>query len=106
MDREELKKIDNQFSIVAFATLLILIIGMTFYHFVEKLSYIDALYFSVITLTTVGYGDISPHTDIGKLFTVVYVLAGIAILGTFANILVKRAMIHRQEKKEQGRTKL
>jgi hypothetical protein len=41
---------------------------------------VDALYFSVVTLTTVGYGDFAPQTDLGKLFTAVYVRLGIGIL--------------------------
>jgi voltage-gated potassium channel Kch len=46
-------------------------------------SRVDALYFSVATLTTVGYGDFSPQTAAGKLFTVVYVLVGVGLLLAF-----------------------
>jgi voltage-gated potassium channel Kch len=53
--------------------------GTVFYRFVEDLRWIDSLYFSVITLSTVGYGDISPTTTAGKLFTMVYVIVGIGI---------------------------
>ncbi len=53
--------------------------GTVFYRLVEDLRWIDSLYFSVITLTTVGYGDISPATDAGKVFTMVYVVVGIGI---------------------------
>lgn len=54
-------------------------IGTVFYRFVEDLAWLDSLYFSVITLTTVGYGDFSPVTSTGKVFTMFYVLAGIGI---------------------------
>jgi len=40
---------------------------------------LDALYFSAYTMTTVGYGDIVPKTDIGKIFTIFYVFAGVGI---------------------------
>ena len=53
--------------------------GTVFYRFIEDLSWLDSLYFSVITLTTVGYGDFSPVTSTGKVFTMFYVLAGIGI---------------------------
>jgi voltage-gated potassium channel Kch len=54
--------------------------GSFFYRQVEGLSWIDSFYFTVVTLTTVGYGDISPQTTAGKLFTVAYLLIGIGIL--------------------------
>ncbi len=97
MNEKEKKQIEKEFSIAAGATAVVLGIGVTFYYIVEKLSFVDALYFSVITLTTVGYGDISPETTIGKLFTIGYVIAGIAILAAFINLLLKRAIVHRQD---------
>ena len=59
--------------------MLLLFLGATFYHFVEKWSYVDALYFSAATMTTVGYVDITPKTIFGKLFTIVYIFASVAI---------------------------
>jgi potassium channel subfamily K len=44
-------------------------------------SLVDALYFSVVTFTTVGYGDLCPTTTAGKAFTIMYGLSGISILG-------------------------
>lgn len=54
-------------------------IATVFYHLVEGWRIIDALYFSVVTLATVGYGDFTPQTDIGKLFTVAYLLCGVGL---------------------------
>lgn len=72
---------------VVYAVLGLIAIGTTFYHYVEGLSWVDALYFTVITLTTIGYGDFSPKTDVGKLFTVAYALVGLAALGGFIALI-------------------
>jgi hypothetical protein len=62
---------------------LIVVIGVVFYTRVEKWSVLDALYFCVITLGTVGYGDITPTTDLGKIFTIFYIIFGLAVIGGF-----------------------
>ena len=60
-------------------TLTVIGIATVFYRAVEGLRWIDSLYFSVITVSTVGYGDISPETYAGKVFTMVYVVVGIGV---------------------------
>lgn len=49
---------------------------------------IDALYFTVVTLCTVGYGDIVPDSTFTKLFTCVFILVGFGIVETLLNSLV------------------
>jgi voltage-gated potassium channel Kch len=71
-------------------TVVVLVTGTVVYHFVEKLSYIDAYYFSVVTLATVGYGDITPHTTFGKIFTTFYILTGVGIITTFFSYSIRR----------------
>jgi len=51
----------------------------------EGWTWLDALYFSIITLTTIGYGDFSPQTDMGKIFTIFYIVIGIGIILSFVN---------------------
>src|SRR5262245_3098076 len=55
----------------------ITVIGTVGYVVLEKLPVVDALYLSVVTLTTVGYGDLVPRTGAGRLFTVVLILSGV-----------------------------
>ena len=104
METEDARKVLSKYefrllAIVAFATLGV---GTVFYRLIENLSWIDSFYFSTITLTTIGYGDISPQTDAGKLFTVFYVIIGIAIIGAFVNAIIKRAAIRRHEESRIG----
>ena len=62
-------------------------LGTVFYVNAEGWRLLDALYFSVVTLTTIGYGDLVPVTDGGKAFTIVYSLAGIGIIAGFVTSL-------------------
>ncbi len=47
------------------------------YHFLEGWNYIDSTYFAVSTITTVGYGDLTPKTQPGRIFTILYMLIGV-----------------------------
>ena len=58
----------------------VLVIGILVYHWLEGWGYLDALYFCVISLATIGYGDLTPTTPEAKIFTIIYVINGIAIL--------------------------
>ena len=44
------------------------------------LELLDALYFCVVSLATVGYGDLAPETSFGRAFAIVYIINGVAIL--------------------------
>lgn len=94
--RDQLK--NEEFQTLIYIVLLILITGTLFYHNVEGWSWLDSSYFSVITLTTVGYGDFSPQTDLGKAFTMVYIFVGLGILSGFATVVGKQIVAHRLEK--------
>lgn len=91
----ELDRLNEGLRLAGGAAAIALLTGTVFYHFTEHLSWVDAVYFSVVTLGTVGYGDIVPHTDLGKLFTAAYIIVGIGILAAFANILIRRAAVKR-----------
>ena len=73
-----------------FITLLItLLIGTLFYRRAEGWSLFDSLYFSVITLSTVGYGDLSPTKIGSKIFTIMYIFMGIGILLGFVEKMTR-----------------
>ena len=76
---------NEEYRNLLYTTAFILIIGTIAYHFIEGWSLLDSLYFSVVTLTTIGFGDFSPQTDLGKGFTIIYIILGIGIILQFIN---------------------
>ena len=81
----------------------LLIVGTLFYMLVEGWTFIDALYFCAMSLGTVGYGDVVPTTDVGKLFTVFYVLTGIGILVSFFTTLTAKVLaLQAERRRERG----
>lgn len=60
-------------------TFAMIAVASLFYWYVEGWSYLDSVYFSVITIATVGYGDLSPQTALGKIFTIGYIFAGLGL---------------------------
>lgn len=63
-------------------------------------SYFDSVYFTVITLTTVGYGDITPLTDAGKMVTIFMILGGVIFIPWQAGKLIKIILVLADEKRE------
>lgn len=77
--------------------LIMLILFTTLYHLVEEESWLDAFYFTVITTRTIGFGDITPETQAGKIITIfnalvpatIFLGASLVVLETFFEALEK-----------------
>ncbi len=76
-------------------------VGTVVYMFLEGWSVVDALYFSVVALATVGFGDLTPTTELAKLFTVAYIISGLGILGAFITELGKQRS-HARRRRRTG----
>lgn len=91
----------KQLRVLLISPVVVLIIGTLGFMLLEKLSFLDALYFTVVTITTVGFGDISPATAAGKGFSIFIIIVGISsfltILTNLTQWLVERsqAKLHR-----------
>jgi hypothetical protein len=57
-----------------------IIFGAAIFHWLEGWSWLDSLYFVVITLTTIGYGDLTPSLSITKIFAIFYSINGVIML--------------------------
>lgn len=93
-------------SLMAFG--IIVVIGICGFMVLEGMSFTDAVYLTIVTVTTVGYGDIIPVTNLGKLFAVFLIITGVgmayytfmlfvsmAIEGQLANVLGRKSMQRR-----------
>jgi len=94
-----------KFKIKIFSTIFIsiLVFGTIGFSILENLSLSDAFYFTISTISTVGYGDVHPLTDSGKIMTILIIILGVgAFLGVIANsfeiMLNIREKNHRNEK--------
>ena len=85
---------DRRVQLLLGMSLSLIALATVFYHFQEGWRWIDSLYFSVITISTVGYGDFSPQTDLGKLFTVAYLFMGIGLFVVATATLAEHLLHH------------
>ncbi len=79
---------DSEFRALLLLMIVLLISGMIFYAHYEDWGYLDALYFCVMTMSTIGYGDFVPTSSLSKVFTIVYSLVSI---GVFVGVASKLA---------------
>lgn len=80
-------KFKNPFLITIIIFITILFLGSYIFHQIEGWRYLDSLYFTVVTSTTIGYGDFVPKTDLGKIFTMFYCFFGISMVFYFITLI-------------------
>ena len=95
----------KKLKIAALALILIFIIGTLGFHFIEGWSLTESLYTTVITLSTVGYGDFYPETTAGRLFTVILVIFGVGTM-LYTIGLLTETMVDARFRSLMGRGKL
>ena len=94
---------DPEFRGLSTLAAVALLSGTLFYRQVEGWGFLDSLYFSVVTLTTVGYGDLSPSTAAGKVFTILYIFVGLGIVLGFVDAVAERSQERQSEARERRR---
>jgi voltage-gated potassium channel len=90
---------DPETKALPFVAGALLLTGTIFYWRAEDWTFIQALYFSVVTLTTIGYGDFTPTSAGTQIFTIIYILTG---LGVFVALLASVAEQYIKQKSEGG----
>jgi len=75
------------------ACLSVIIFGLLGYMIIENASFLDALYMTVITITTVGFHEVVPLSPAGKIFTIILIFVGVSfvfyIFGKFTETIVE-----------------
>ena len=81
--------------VIAFSSALV-------YMALEGWSFLDSIYFCIVTMSTVGYGDFSPHTALGKIYTIFFLFIGIGVF-VLAVTAIAEAIFHEfRDSKDQG----
>lgn len=85
--------------------LLILILGMSGFMSLEEMSLLDALYMTVITLSTVGFSEIAPLHPAGRIFVIFLIVFGVVLAGFIASV-IGQLVLEGQFKELYGRRKM
>ena len=88
----------TQLEIVVSTIVIVMVIGTFAYHGMEHWGYVDSFYFTGMTMTTIGYGDLHPTSSISKIFTVFFAFGGVGI-SLFALSLFATTYFERRERK-------
>jgi len=96
--RALIHKLETPIGAAISALIGMITLGTVAYHYLEGWNWISSFYFSVATLTTVGYGDLYPTSDFSRLFTAAYVLIGVAIALTTMGLVTTNYLLKREGK--------
>lgn len=94
----EADRIRLKLYLFVFAALLLL--GSLGFMLIENLSLVDSIYFAIVTMATVGYGDIHPQSTIGKILALILIVGGV---GTFLGVVASITDVFLKRREESFR---
>lgn len=94
----------NGFAYMVYASGTVLLLGATIYSIAENTNFIDSLWWAFVTSTTVGYGDISPVSAIGRLTAMMLMMTGIGMFGALTSTITSFFIISDEEESDQHST--
>lgn len=77
----------NGLKYMVFASVVCILIGGVSIHYAEGMSISDGIWWSFVTATTVGYGDISPSSLVGRIIASVLMIVGIGLIGSLTSTI-------------------
>lgn len=96
--------IRNLYFAISFMLFLILIGGLII-HFIEGYGFFESIYMIIITLSTTGYGDVVPRTQIGRIITIALLVLGIGT-ASYTITIITKIIIEGELYKILGRRKM
>ena len=93
---------------ITFATVMLALVvglGTVGYMILEKWDFLDSLYMTVITISTVGFGEVNPVSDPGRVLTMAILVSGLGVLGYLVGTLTQ-TLVEGQLLQVMGRKKL
>ena len=79
----------SRISIALMLLAALLCVGVVGFKIMTNLSWIDAMYMTVITITTVGFGEVRPLDPVSKIFTIFLILASVIIVGYAIKVITE-----------------
>lgn len=95
IDNVSSENLARKISLLVSVYIILITTGAIIIKYIERSqgwSYLDSFYFTTITILTIGYGDFTPYTDLGKLFVIFYALFGVT-LSVYILFVVGRYLI-------------
>lgn len=83
--QEKYRRIQQELVVGVIGLAGVFLIGTAWYHWIERWRWLDAAYMTIITLATVGYLEVQPLGDRGRLFTITLILLGVVAIGYIVN---------------------
>jgi voltage-gated potassium channel len=93
------------FTVFLFALFYIVVTALIMFNIEESAmfeNFLDALYWATTTLTTVGYGDICPTTDVGRVISMLSAILGVAVIALPSGVITARYLEELRELKENA----
>lgn len=72
-----------------FMLLLTILVGTAGFMFIEHYNFLDALYMTVITISTVGFAEVKPLSETGRIFTIILILVNLGLFTYFVTLLTR-----------------
>lgn len=96
----------NGFKYVCMTAIIAIIFSSIAISYIEKMDFIDAVWWSFVTATTVGYGDISPTSNIGRIIAALLMLIGIGLIGSLTSTITSFFMAEKKKNLDSSKVEM